>query len=138
MSEMKTTPNDGSVDGFLDGISDERQRADAKSLDRLMREVTGQSPRMWGDSIVGYGTYHYRYASGREGDWMKVGFAPRKGKFSIYLSDRADDHTELLSRLGRHKSAVSCLYVKRLEDVDMTVLAEIIRESYAAQAMGQT
>lgn len=138
MSEIKTTPNDNNVAAFLEALPDERQRTDAKKLDRLMQEVTGQPPRMWGDSIVGYGTYHYRYDSGREGDWMKIGFSPRKGKFSLYLTDRTDNHAALLSRLGPHKTAVSCLYVKRLDDVDLEVLTEILRQSHRAKAMGET
>lgn len=138
MSEIKTMPNDKNVAAFLDALPDERQRTDAKTLDRLMQEVTGQPPRMWGDSIVGYGSYHYRYDSGREGEWMKIGFSPRKGKFSLYLTDRTDNHAALLSRLGSHKTAVSCLYVKRLDDVDLEVLTEILRQSYRAKAMGET
>lgn len=92
---------------------------------------------MWGDRIIGYGRYHYRYASGREGDWMKIGFSPRTGTFSLYLTDRTDAHEELLRRLGPHKAAVSCLYIKRLEAVDRAVLEEILRRSYAGRAMGE-
>ncbi len=138
MSETKTKPTDESVEDFFDQIADERQRTDARTLDRLMQEVTGEPPRMWGDSIVGYGTYHYRYDSGREGDWMKIGFSPRKGKFSLYLTDRTDNHAPLLSQLGPHKAAVSCLYVNRLEKIDLEVLTEILRQSYRAKAMGET
>lgn len=130
-------PNNGNVEEFFEGLADERQRADARELDRLMQEITGQPPRMWRESIVGYGIYHYRYASGREGDWMKIGFSPRKGKFSLYLTDRTDNHTDLLSRLGPHQTAVACLYVKRLDQVDLEVLAEILRQSYRAAAMGE-
>ena len=137
-NDLKTVPNDGNVEAFLNGLPDQSQRADANTLDRLMQDVTGQPPRMWGESIIGYGTYHYRYTSGREGDWMKIGFSPRREKLSIYLTDRTDDHADLLSQLGRHKTAVSCLYVKRLDDIDLQVLSEIIRESFAGRAMGQT
>ncbi|MEX0283634.1 MAG: DUF1801 domain-containing protein, partial [Paracoccaceae bacterium] len=96
-------------------------------LDQLFREVTGFQPRMWGDSIVGYGRYHYKYASGREGDFLATGFSPRKARHSIYIMPGYRDYGPILSRLGKHKTGVSCLYVNKLADIDLDVLAELIR-----------
>lgn len=133
----KTTENTQSVDDFIDGIQDEQKRADSHALKTLMTSVTGQKPVMWGDSIVGFGKYHYRYASGREGDFLRVGFSPRKASLSIYLLDESGTHKKALENLGPHKTAVSCLYIKRLSDVDTHVLESVIRQSYENQDMGE-
>ena len=130
MASPKTQPTDADVDAFLDAIEDPGRREDSRAICRLMAEETGEPPRMWGDAIAGFGTYHYAYASGREGDWMALGFAPRKGRLTLYLMDGFGGYEELLARLGKHSTGKSCLHVKRLEDVDIDVLREMVRRSY--------
>ncbi|HMQ32790.1 MAG TPA: DUF1801 domain-containing protein [Chloroflexaceae bacterium] len=129
MSEAKTRPTDQSVEAFLEGLADEGQRRDGRALVALMREVTGEEPRMWGPSIVGFGSYHYRYASGREGDWPLTGFSPRKQNLTLYLSYGLEGHADLLGRLGKHKLGKACLYLKRLDDADPAALRELIKRS---------
>jgi hypothetical protein len=129
MSENKTKASDRSVDEFLEGIADERQRRDSRALVAMMREVTGAEPRLWGENIVGFGTYRYRYASGREGDWLVTGFSPRKQNLTVYLSYGFERHGELLERLGKHKLGKACLYLKSLDAVDPAVLRELISRS---------
>ena len=136
MAELKTQENDASVPEFLNAVGDERRRADAQRLAGIMQEETGEPPRMWGDSIVGYGHYHYRYASGREGDWMLVAFSPRKTNLTLYIMAGFDGYEELLGRLGKFTTGKSCLYLKRLADVDEAVLRELVRRS--ADHMRQT
>jgi hypothetical protein len=126
-----TVPTDDDVSAFVDAIADERRRADARTLVALMSEVTGQPPRMWGGSIVGFGTYHYVYESGREGDWAAVGFSPRKASTTVYVMAGFDGYRELLERLGPHTTGKSCLYLRRLDAVDLEVLREMVRRSYA-------
>lgn len=126
MSENKTRPSDASVQDFLDAIPDADRRADARTLVNLMQEVTGEAPTMWGGSMIGFGTFRYRYASGREGDWFVTGFAPRKGKFSIYAMTSLDGHQDLLAALGRHTRGKGCLYVRRLDDIDLEVLRALL------------
>lgn len=137
MAESKTRPSGKSVAAFLAGIENEARRADARVLLELMERVTGEPARMWGDSIIGFGSYHYRYASGHEGDTCLVGFSPRKNEFSIYLTGTYFPGMEqarerLLARLGRHRMGKACLYVKRLSDVDPGVLEELVRMSVDA------
>ena len=129
--EQKTRPTEVDVAAFVEGIDDERTRADCDALIGLLQEVTGHEPVMWGPSIIGFDRYHYRYESGREGDAAVLGFSPRVGRLSIYLVDGIDQHTEALSRLGRHSSTKVCLHVKRLADVDLAVLTDVLRASYA-------
>jgi hypothetical protein len=129
MSEPKTKATDQDVDQFLDAIPDERRRQDCREVAALMRDVTGAEPKMWGPSIVGFGSYHYRYASGREGDWMLTGFSPRKDSLTLYLSYGLEEHSELLQRLGKHKVGKACLYIKRMADVDQGVLRELVEQS---------
>jgi len=129
MSDPKTQPTDQDVELFLDSIVDAQQRQDSHTIAEIMREITGAAPRMWGDSIVGFGSYHYRYASGREGDWPLTGFSPRKQNLTLYLSYGFEQHSELLERLGKYKVGKACLYLKRLGGVDLTALREIIRQS---------
>ena len=136
MSTQKTLPSDASVDACLDGVADERKRADADRLVELMRAATGEPPVLWGGSIVGFGSYHYRYASGHEGDAPLVGFAPRARAFSIYLSCDIEQHQAQLDRLGKHKHGKGCLYVTRLSDIDEDVLRELIDAS-VAEARGR-
>ncbi|WP_433223052.1 DUF1801 domain-containing protein [Dactylosporangium sp. CS-047395] len=129
-SEPKTTRTDASVTEFLAGVADPRRRADAEAVCALMREVTGLEPAMWGPSIVGFGQYHYRYATGREADWPAVGLSPRKQALTLYLSDGYERYAEQLQRLGPHSTGRACLYIKRLADVDVEVLRELIREGF--------
>ena len=129
MAELKTKPSDISVEALLDAIPDETRRSDCRTIAKLMEKLTGSRPQLWGTSIVGFGTYHYRYASGREGDWFITGFAPRKNDLTLYILSGFTRFEDLMSRLGRHKTGKSCLYIRRLEDIDMKVLEELIRES---------
>ena len=130
MASPKTQPTDADVGAFLDAIEDPQRREDSRAVCRLMTDETGERPRMWGESIVGFGSYHYAYASGREGDWMALGFSPRKANLTLYLMDGFTGYEDLLSRLGKHTTGRSCLYVKRLTDVDVEVLREMVRQSY--------
>lgn len=129
MAELKTQPTDSSITDFLDSVEDEQKRADAYAIMELMREVTGETPQMWGDSIVGFGSYHYVYESGREGDWFLVGFSPRKRNLTLYIMSGFDEYDGLLDRLGKHSTGKSCLYVKRLSDVDEDALRELVQKS---------
>ena len=136
MAELKTTRNAQDVVAFLDGVSDEKRRQDCYTILRLMQEVTQTAPQMWGDSIVGFGSYHYKYASGREGDWFVTGFSPRKQNLTLYLMSGFERHDELLSKLGKYKIGKSCLYINRLSDVDQAVLRELVAESVRAMGEG--
>lgn len=126
MAELKTKRNDGDVEAFLSTVKDLRRQADARGVCSLMEEITGESPQMWGASIVGFGTMHYKYASGREGEWFRVGFSPRKQALTLYLMDGAEARPDLLAQLGKYKTGKSCLYIRRLDDVDQGILREII------------
>ena len=125
MAENKTKATSASVDDFLDAIPDPQRRADARSLRALMERVSGEPAAMWGPSIVGFGSYHYKYESGREGDFCRIGFAPRAGEFALYGGFLRSP--ESLARLGKHKTGKGCLYVKRLADVDEAVLEEMAK-----------
>ncbi len=127
MSANKTRATDADVAAFLAGVEPAAKAADAVVLDRLFQRVTGFRPVMWGPSIVGYGRYHYRYASGREGDFLATGFSPRKAAHSIYILPGYADFGPILARLGKHRTGRSCLYVNKLADIDLDVLAELIR-----------
>jgi hypothetical protein len=129
MAQLKTAPTTASVNAFLKSVTDEGRRADCRALVKLMQDITRTRPTMWGPSIVGFGTYHYRYASGREGDWFLTGFAPRKQALTIYVMAGFTRYASLMKKLGRHKTGSSCLYLRSLADVDGAVLAELIRES---------
>ncbi|MDX1478569.1 MAG: DUF1801 domain-containing protein [Saprospiraceae bacterium] len=129
MAELKTKPHKGNVDAFLASIDNEQRRDDARAVLALMQKVTGEEPVMWGPSIVGFGSYHYKYDSGREGDWFVAGFSPRKTSLTLYIMSGFKRHDELMARLGKHTTGKSCLYIKRLSDIDMSVLEELIRES---------
>lgn len=124
----KTIPTKKSVDKFLENITPEQKKKDSKEIVKMMQKITGEKPVMWG-SIIGFGKYHYKYASGREGEWMKTGFAPRKQNISFYLSCDLSEVASLLGKLGKHKTGVGCLYINKLADVDKTVLKEIIEKS---------
>jgi hypothetical protein len=129
MSDLKTKPNDESVERFLEGLADEKQRQDCLSIMDLMREATKAEPKMWGSSIVGFGSYQYRYESGRAGDWFVAGFSPRKQNLTLYLTSGFEAYDDLLKKLGKYKTGKSCLYIKRLEDVDLSVLREMIKQA---------
>lgn len=129
MAELKTKPTGASVASFLRALDDPEQRADAKTLSKLMREATGCRAKLWGTSIVGFDTYHYRYASGQEGDWPIVAFAPRKRDLSVYIMPGFSKYGRLMKKLGKHKTGRSCLYIKRLSDVDVDVLRDLIETS---------
>ena len=139
MSDLKTQKNDASVEDFLSSVENDRRREDSFVVLDLMKKVTGEEATMWGTSIVGFGSYHYTYASGREGDWMKVGFSPRKQNLTLYIMDGFAKYDELLGKLGKHKTGKSCLYINKLDDVDQEVLRELVMESveFVSQSEGR-
>ena len=125
MAELKTKQNQASVEEFLDKLPDQ-QREDSYELVKMMKKITKEEPKMWGASIVGFGSYHYKYASGHEGDTCVAGFSPRKQNLTLYMSADIKKHYKLLEKLGKHKTGVGCLYIKKLSDVDKKVLEELI------------
>jgi len=129
MAEPKTKPTKQSVKEFLNKIDDPERRADCFAVAKMMEEITGEKPIMWGPSIVGFGSYHYKYASGREGDWPKAAFSPRKKDLTVYLMMGYTKHTELLEKLGKHSGGKSCLYIKRLSDIHVPTLKKLIKIS---------
>ncbi|HUW08125.1 MAG TPA: DUF1801 domain-containing protein [Anaerolineae bacterium] len=131
MADLKTQKNDAGVEAFLDAVEHDKRRTDGFAILELMREVTGEEPAMWGASVVGFGSYRYKYASGREAEWMLVGFSPRKRNLALYIMDGFDQYEELLARLGKYRTGKSCLYINKLEDVDTGVLRELVRKSAA-------
>lgn len=131
MAELKTKQNEASVEAFLNSIEDEKKRQACFTLLKLMRDVTQSEPKMWGGSIVGFGSYHYKYESGREGDWFLTGFSPRKQNLTLYIMAGFDRYDELMAKLGKHKTGKSCLYINKLEDIDMAVLRELVAQSVA-------
>ena len=130
MSQNKTRPNTTSVTSFLDSVEDEIQRKDSYTLISIMKEITREEPVMWGPSIIGFGSYHYKYDSGREGDMLITGFSPRKQNLSLYIMAGFAKYEELMQKLGKHKTGKSCLYIKRLSEINMDVLTELIKVSY--------
>ena len=130
MADNKTQKTGASVDGFLAAIEHPRRREDGRALLRMMRQITGLEPEMWGPSIIGFGDYHYRYESGREGDFFLVGFSPRKQSLSLYLPAGFPEYDALLAALGKHRKGASCLYVNKLADVDPSVLRRLIAGSF--------
>lgn len=130
MYELKTKVNDANVSQFIEAIADERKKEDSRIILDLLRSITGQEPKMWGEAIVGFGSYHYRGASGQEGDWMAAGFSPRKQSLTLYMIGGFDGYEEMLKKLGKAKTGKSCLYINRLSDLDMDVLKELVRRSY--------
>jgi hypothetical protein len=132
MAEPKTKPTEANVDAFLNGVADVQQRADAFQILDMMKEITGQPPRMWGPTMVGFGEYHYVYASGHEGDTFLTGFSPRKGALTIYFMAGLETRfAAQLQKLGKARASKGCLYIKKLADVDLTVLREMIRANVA-------
>ena len=128
--ELKTKVTDASVTAFLDAVEPEQKRLDAFEILDIMKEVTGDEPKMWGPSIIGFGSYHYVYESGQEGDFMATGFSPRKAKHSLYIIGGVENYPQLTSKLGKFKNGKSCLYVNKLSDIDKDVLKQLIKESY--------
>ncbi len=128
-AELKTKVNKASVEGFLNKVKDEAIRKDCLEILKMMKQVTKEEPRMWGSSIVGFGSYHYKGKSGREGDWMLTGFSPRKQNLTLYLMGGFDEQKDLLKKLGKYKTSVGCLYIKKLDDVDKKVLKTLVTAS---------
>ncbi len=129
MAELKTKVSDASVTDYLNAIEKEQVRQDCYVILELMQDATKAKPKMWGDSIVGFGAYHYVYASGREGDWPIIGFSPRKQNITLYIMAGFEQYQELLAGLGKHTTAKSCLYIKRLSDIDLPTLKKLIQAS---------
>lgn len=129
MAELKTKPTKQSVADFLKKIPDAQRREDCFTVAKLMEEATGDEPKMWGPSIVGFGTFHYKYDSGREGDWLVIGFSPRKGDLTLYLMMGFEKHGELMKQLGKHRTGKSCLYLKKLSDIHLPTLKKLIKAS---------
>lgn len=129
MPENKTKVTETSVESYLSAIEDGARRKDCEALVELMSQVTNEQPRMWGTSIVGFGTYHYKYESGREGESSLAGFSSRKGDIALYLAANYPGHAELLARLGKHKMGKACLYIRRLSDVDLPTLEKLVARS---------
>lgn len=125
----KTRETEANVDTFLESISDEKKRADCATVCRMMEKLTGSEPKMWGASMVGFGNYHYKYDSGHEGDWFLAGFSPRKANLTLYLMAGYDHFPELMKRLGKYKTGKSCIYINKLEDINLEVLEELIASS---------
>jgi len=132
MTELKTKQTKASVTTFLNGIKDEEKRQDSLFILKLMQQVTKQEPKMWGSSIVGFGNIHYKYASGREGDWFPMGFSPRKQNLTLYVMGSFRPHADLLKQLGKYKTGVGCLYINKLQDVNTRVLKELLKQAYSA------
>jgi hypothetical protein len=130
MAELKTKQNEQSVDAFLQTVEDEKKRADCLHIVEIMREITGHEPKMWGDTMVGFGSYHYKYASGHEGDAMLTGFSPRKQNITLYITAGFEQYGDLMRKLGKHKTGKSCLYINRLADIDEGVLRTLVKESF--------
>ena len=126
MAELRTKKNNASVTAFINSIDDKQQRADARKIAAMMRQATGSRAKMWGTGIVGFGSYHYKYASGQEGDWPLVGFSPRKQNLSLYIMPGFSGLAALMKKLGKYRTGKSCLYIKRLDDVDNKVLEKLI------------
>ncbi|NER82486.1 MAG: DUF1801 domain-containing protein [Leptolyngbya sp. SIO1D8] len=129
MSELKTQPNDASVEAFIQSVNDEKRRNDCLILLPIMQRITQKAPKMWGSSIIGFGSYHYKNRSSREGDWFMTGFSPRKREMTVYIMPGFQDYAALLEKLGKHRLGKSCLYIKRLSDVDMPTLEDLITRS---------
>ena len=134
MADNKTKPTSASVDEFIKAIENSRRRTDAWTALEIYKEVTGLSPVMWGPSIIGFGSLHYVYESGREGDMPAAGFSPRKANMTFYVDGNFDGAEELYAKLGKHKKSVACLYINKLEDIDLDVLQEIISRQYATDS----
>ena len=131
MAELKTKKNDASVEDFLNGVADEQRRADCFAVLAMMKAATGAEPKMWGDSIIGLGSYQYRYESGRALEWFEIGFSPRKQNLTLYIMPGFARYGELMGKLGKYKIGKSCLYINKLSDIDLATLRELIESSVA-------
>ena len=129
MAELKTQPNDQRVEDFLNSVADDTKLQDSFTILELLKQETGLEPVMWGDSIIGFGTYHYKYASGRQGEWFLTGFSPRVRNLTLYIMSGFDEYDDLLNKLGKHSTGKSCLYIKQLADIDLEVLKELVDKS---------
>ena len=127
--EPKTKPTDASVEEFLDKVENPKRREDSFEILKLMKEVTKEEPKMWGPSIVGFGSYHYKTKSGIESDWLSIGFSPRKQSLTVYIMDGFDKYAEFLNKLGKHKTGKSCLYINNLEEINIPILKQIMINS---------
>ncbi|HEV2859962.1 MAG TPA: DUF1801 domain-containing protein [Pyrinomonadaceae bacterium] len=134
MAEQKTKPTGVGVEDFLGGVADERRRAECRAVRDIMAEATGAEPEMWGASIVGFGRRRYKYGSGREAEWMVTGFSPRKNDLTLYIMPGVEEFPEIMGRLGKCKTGKSCLYIKKLDDVDLNVLRELVKKSVERMA----
>ena len=134
MAELKTKATNESVTDFLNKVTDKGRRDDCFAVLGIMKDVTGEEPKMWGPSIVGFRRYHYKYESGREGEWMITGFSPRKGDLTLYIMPGFDAFPDLMKRLGKFKTGKSCLYIKKLEDIDPGVLRQLVTQSVKKMA----
>jgi len=133
MSTLKTTVNNNSVEDFINAVPDVIKKDDSFALLRLFSKITGEKPKMWGTSIIGFGLYHYKSEKSRqEGDWPLTGFSPRKQNLTLYIMLGFDDYTDVLARLGKHKTSKGCLYISKLADVDLAVLGKLIKQSFLA------
>lgn len=133
MTKLKTTVNKASVTAFINTVEDPVQRADAKTLLALFKKITNEKPKMWGTAIIGFGMYHYKSErSSQEGDWPLIGFSPRKQNLTLYIMPGFGNYSALLKKLGKHKTSVGCLYIKRLTDVDMVVLEKLLKQAFVA------
>jgi len=130
MAENKTRKTGASVEEFLASIENSRRRADGLAILAMMRQITGLEPEMWGPSIIGFGDYHYKYDSGREGDFFLTGFSPRKQNLTLYIMGGLEGREDLLEKLGKHRTGAACLYINKLADVDTDVLRQLIRISF--------
>lgn len=133
MSHNKTVASKASVEDFINSLEDYQQAQDSHELVKMMQEISGEPPVMWGTAIIGFGSYHYKYVSGREGDWAQIGFSPRKGKLSLYLTFNAAKLTEQFPDLGKYTIAKGCIYIKRLSDVNIDELKKLIALAYATE-----
>ncbi len=132
MAELKTKPGKLSVTQFIKDVEHKTRQQDSKVILKIMQEITKEKAILWGSAIVGFGSYHYKYASGCEGDWMKTGFSPRKSYISVYIMNGFDKYENLIEDLGKHKRGKSCLNINKLADIDLQVLTELISRSYTA------
>jgi hypothetical protein len=129
MAELKTKKTEQSVDSFLNGVADGKKRQDSLTILDVMKDATGAEPKMWGDSIIGFGDYHYKYATGRENDWFLAGFSPRKQNITLYLVTGFEQFSDLMQKLGKYKTGKACLYIQQIEDIDLEVLKELVKRS---------
>lgn len=130
-AQNKTTPTTNDVLGFIAQLGDKQQQKDSQTLIAMMQKISGRPPVMWGPSIIGFGMLHYKYESGREGDMPLLGFSPRKGKLSLYITDNAEKYPEIRARLGKHKISKACIYISKLGDVNQSVLEELIHAAHS-------